>query len=299
MDGADTRRRALEKLEKFTPKIGYPVRWRDYSSLRIDPADLMASVRAAHAFELHRQLTKIGEPIDRDEWFMTPQTVNACYNPGMNEIVFPAAILQDPFFDPDRDDAANYGAIGAVIGHEIGHGFDDRGSKYDGDGRLTDWERRRPASVRSLDPVTDRAVQRPGADADSRPARERSAHDRGEHRGQRQQAASDYRAWIDPRDISKRIVRQLRILTDLRTGGVGIDDALSGSLDRLIPAATDFLNRTASPLLRTKHSSEDRARVVDALTHARSVEQARPVADWVTQTKEYLADGEEELRAGQ
>jgi putative endopeptidase len=137
--GPDTRRRALDKLEKFTPKIGYPVRWRDYSSMLIDPTDLMANVRAAHAFEFQRQLNKIGKPIDRDEWHMTPQTVNAYYNPGMNEIVFPAAILQDPFFDPDRDDAANYGAIGAVIGHEIGHGFDDQGSKYDGDGKLTDW----------------------------------------------------------------------------------------------------------------------------------------------------------------
>jgi putative endopeptidase len=137
--GADTRRRALEKLEKFTPKVGYPVRWRDYSSLDIDPADLMANVRAAHAFEFRRQLNKIGKPVDRDEWFMTPQTVNAYYNPGMNEIVFPAAILQYPFFDPGRDDAANYAAIGAAIGHEIGHGFDDQGSKYDGDGRLTDW----------------------------------------------------------------------------------------------------------------------------------------------------------------
>jgi putative endopeptidase len=137
--GADTRRRALDKLAKFTPKIGYPVSWRDYSSLRVDPTDLMANVRAAHAFELNRQLNKIGKPIDHDEWRMTPQTVNAYYNPGMNEIVFPAAILQDPFFDHDRDDAANYGAIGAVIGHEIGHGFDDQGSKYDGDGKLTDW----------------------------------------------------------------------------------------------------------------------------------------------------------------
>jgi putative endopeptidase len=137
--GADTRRRALDKLGKFTPKIGYPVRWRDYSSLRIDPTDLMANVRAAHTFEFHRQLNKIGKPIDRDEWHMTPQTVNAYYNAGMNEIVFPAAILQDPFFDPKRDEAANYGAIGAVIGHEIGHGFDDQGSKYDGDGRLADW----------------------------------------------------------------------------------------------------------------------------------------------------------------
>jgi putative endopeptidase len=137
--GADTRRRALDKLGKFTPKIGYPANWRDYSSLRFDPADLMGNVLAARAFEFHRQLNKIGKPVDRGEWLMTPQTVNAYYNPGMNEIVFPAAILQDPFFDPDRDDAANYGAIGAVIGHEIGHGFDDQGSKYDGDGRLTNW----------------------------------------------------------------------------------------------------------------------------------------------------------------
>jgi putative endopeptidase len=137
--GAETRVRALEKLGKFTPKIGYPARWRDYSSLRIDPADLMANVRAADEFEFRRDLDKIGKPVDRDEWHMTPQTVNAYYSSGMNEIVFPAAILQDPFFNPDRDDAANYGAIGAIIGHEIGHGFDDQGSKYDGDGRLTDW----------------------------------------------------------------------------------------------------------------------------------------------------------------
>jgi putative endopeptidase len=137
--GADTRRRALDKLGKFTPKIGYPDSWRDYSDLRIDPADLMANVRAAHAFEFRRQMAKIGKPVDRDEWLRTPQTVTAYYNDGLNEIVFPAAILQDPFFDPGRDDAANYGAIGAFIGHEIGHGFDDQGSKYDGDGRLTDW----------------------------------------------------------------------------------------------------------------------------------------------------------------
>jgi putative endopeptidase len=137
--GPDTRRRALEKLGKFMPKIGYPVRWRDYSSLEIDPADLMANVRAAEAFEFNRQLGKIGQPIDRDEWWMAPQAVDAYYSHGLNEIVFPAGILQDPFFDPSRDDAANYGAIGAVIGHEIGHGFDDQGSKYDGDGRLTDW----------------------------------------------------------------------------------------------------------------------------------------------------------------
>ena len=139
MDEGRHPRRALDKLGKFTPKIGYPDTWRDYSALRIDPADLLANVRAAHAFEFHRELGKIGKPLDRDEWFMTPQTINAYYNPGMNEIVFPAAILQYPFFDPGRDAAANYGAIGAVIGHEIGHGFDDQGSQYDGDGRLTDW----------------------------------------------------------------------------------------------------------------------------------------------------------------
>jgi putative endopeptidase len=137
--GTETRQRALEKLDAFTPKIGYPVTWRDYSSLEVDPTDLIANVRAASAFEFNRQLAKVGKAIDRDEWFMTPQTINAYYNPGFNEIVFPAAILQPPFFDVSRDDAANYGAIGAVIGHEIGHGFDDQGSKFDGSGRLTDW----------------------------------------------------------------------------------------------------------------------------------------------------------------
>jgi len=137
--GEETRARALEKLEKFTPKIGYPVKWRDYSTLEVSASDLMANVRAAAEFEFHRQLGKIGKPLDRDEWFMTPQTINAYYNPGFNEIVFPAAILQFPFFDETRDAAANYGAIGAVIGHEIGHGFDDQGSRFDGDGRLIDW----------------------------------------------------------------------------------------------------------------------------------------------------------------
>src|SRR5690554_5660598 len=134
-----TRQRALEKLEKFTPKIGFPVNWRDYSSLEIVPGDLLANVRATSEFEFQRELGKIGKPLDRDEWFMTPQTINAYYNPGFNEIVFPAAILQFPFFDETRDAAANYGAIGAVIGHEIGHGFVDQGSKYGGDGRLIDW----------------------------------------------------------------------------------------------------------------------------------------------------------------
>ncbi|UAJ79658.1 peptidase M13 [Leifsonia sp. ZF2019] len=137
--GEETRDRALDKLEKFTPKIGYPVKWRDYSALPVDATDLVGNVRAAALFEFDRELGKIGKPLDRDEWFMTPQTINAYYNPGFNEIVFPAAILQYPFFDAGRDAAANYGAIGAVIGHEIGHGFDDQGSKFDGDGKLEDW----------------------------------------------------------------------------------------------------------------------------------------------------------------
>jgi putative endopeptidase len=134
-----TRARALDKLDAFTPKVGYPVKWRDYATMRVDANDLLANVRAASEFEFARNLAKIGQPVDRDEWFMTPQTVNAYYNPGFNEIVFPASILQPPFFDVERDEAGNYGAIGAVIGHEIGHGFDDQGSKFDGTGRLADW----------------------------------------------------------------------------------------------------------------------------------------------------------------
>ncbi|WP_205289291.1 M13 family metallopeptidase [Microbacterium arborescens] len=134
-----TRERALEKLAAFTPKIGYPDRWKDYSALEIDPTDLLGNVLRSTEWEYERQLAKLGQPIDRDEWHMTPQTVNAYYNPLMNEIVFPAAILQLPFFSSERDAAANYGGIGAVIGHEIGHGFDDQGSAYDGTGALNDW----------------------------------------------------------------------------------------------------------------------------------------------------------------
>ena len=137
--GPETKKKALDKLEAFRPKIGYPSVWRDYSTLTVTPGDLGANVIAGNEFEFARELRKIGSPLDRDEWFMTPQTVNAYYNPGFNEIVFPAAILQYPFFDPARDAASNYGAIGAVIGHEIGHGFDDQGSRFDGAGRLTNW----------------------------------------------------------------------------------------------------------------------------------------------------------------
>ena len=135
----ETKVRALEKLDRFTPKIGYPVKWRDYSAITVDSGDLVGNSRQVAEYEFNRELGKVGKPIDRDEWFMTPQTVNAYYNPGFNEIVFPAAILQPPFFDKQVDAAANFGAIGAVIGHEIGHGFDDQGSRYDGDGKLTDW----------------------------------------------------------------------------------------------------------------------------------------------------------------
>ncbi len=135
----DTRARALAKLDTFTPKIGYPDRWRDYSKLEIRPGDLVGNLRRAASFETDRALGRIGQPVDRDEWFMSPQTVNAYYNPLLNEIVFPAAILRPPFFHPGADAAVNFGAIGAVIGHEIGHGFDDQGSRYDGSGNLNDW----------------------------------------------------------------------------------------------------------------------------------------------------------------
>ncbi|MFN8079468.1 MAG: M13-type metalloendopeptidase [Kineosporiaceae bacterium] len=137
--GEQTRAEALDKLAAFRPKIGHPARWRDYSAFVVDPADLIGNVRRGAAVETDRQLAKIGRPVDTDEWLMTPQTVNAYYHPTRNEIVFPAAILQPPFFDVEADDAANYGGIGAVIAHEIGHGFDDQGSRFDGTGALTDW----------------------------------------------------------------------------------------------------------------------------------------------------------------
>jgi putative endopeptidase len=135
----ETKARALDKLGKFRPKIGYPTRWRNYSDLEISRDDLIGNVARATAFELQRNIAKIGAPIDREEWLMTPQTVNAYYHPLRNEIVFPAAILRPPFFSETADDAVNYGGIGAVIGHEIGHGFDDQGSTCDGDGKLENW----------------------------------------------------------------------------------------------------------------------------------------------------------------
>ena len=136
---AETKDSALDKLAKFRPHIGYPSKWRDYSVLVITREDLIGNVMRVADFEVNRALKKIGEPIDREEWLMTPQTVNAYYHPLKNEIVFPAAILQPPFFNEHADDAVNYGGIGAVIGHEIGHGFDDQGSTCDGDGALRNW----------------------------------------------------------------------------------------------------------------------------------------------------------------
>jgi len=134
-----TKAKAQEKVRQFTPKIGYPTKWRDYSALRIASGDLIGNVQRAGLFEYDRQVARVNRPVDRTEWDMTPSTINAYYNPSFNEIVFPAAILQPPFFDPKADDAVNYGAIGAVIGHEISHGFDDQGSKYDGKGVFQDW----------------------------------------------------------------------------------------------------------------------------------------------------------------
>jgi putative endopeptidase len=134
-----TKQKAHAKLERFTTKIGYPSKWRDWSKLEIRRDDLVGNEMRATIVVFERNLAKLGGPVDRTEWFMTPQTVNAYYNPPTNEIVFPAAILQPPFFNVAADDAINYGAIGAVIGHEISHGFDDQGRRYDGTGNLNDW----------------------------------------------------------------------------------------------------------------------------------------------------------------
>ncbi|MFT5321940.1 MAG: putative endopeptidase [Pseudohongiellaceae bacterium] len=134
-----TKGQAQEKLAKFNTKIGYPEEWKDYSALSADPLDLVGNMLRSRRLEHSRELEKLGSPINRAEWFMTPYTVNAYYNPPMNEIVFPAAILQPPFFNVEADDAVNYGGIGAVIGHEFSHGFDDQGRKYDGAGNLRDW----------------------------------------------------------------------------------------------------------------------------------------------------------------
>lgn len=137
--GPETKAQAKDKLAKFTVKVGYPDKWRDYSGLEIVAGDLLGNIQRSNRFDARYNLDKLGTPVRRDEWQMTPQTINAYYDPQQNEIVFPAAILQAPYFDPAADDAVNYGAIGAVIGHEISHGFDDEGSQFDGDGNLKDW----------------------------------------------------------------------------------------------------------------------------------------------------------------
>lgn len=169
--GEQTKGRALEKLDTFTPKIGYPEKWRDYAALAIDPADLLGNVRAANRFEFTWLADKLGRPVDRDEWQMPPQMVNAYYMPTTNEIAFPAAILQPPFFDAGGDEAANYGGIGAVIGHEIGHGFDDQGSKFDATGALNSWwteedraefEKRTAALIGQYDSLVPRQLEGTG-----------------------------------------------------------------------------------------------------------------------------------------
>ena len=137
--GPDTKTEAKRKLAAFSVKVGYPEKWRDYSQLDVKAGDLIGNMRRVNEFEFRRQMARLGQPVDRTEWGMTPQTVNAYYSPPMNEIVFPAAILRPPFFDPSVDDAVNYGGIGGVIGHEISHGFDDSGRRYDGEGNLRDW----------------------------------------------------------------------------------------------------------------------------------------------------------------
>ncbi|MBV8687319.1 MAG: M13 family peptidase [Alphaproteobacteria bacterium] len=157
----ETKAKARTKLASFTPKIGYPDKWRDYSALEIRRDDLLGNAMRAGQFEYRRNLAKLGKPIDRSEWGMSPQTVNAYANPLRNEVVFPAAILQPPFFDPNADDAVNYGAIGAVIGHEISHHFDDQGRKFDPTGRMADWWT--PADVAAFKALTDSLVAQYGA----------------------------------------------------------------------------------------------------------------------------------------
>lgn len=157
----ETKVKARAKLAAFTPKIGYPDKFRDYTSLRVVKGDVLGNADRVAEFEYNRQLNKIGKPVDRSEWFMTPQTVNAYANPLMNEVVFPAAILQPPFFDPNADPAVNYGAIGAVIGHELSHHFDDQGRKFDPKGNFADWWT--PADVERFNALTDKVVAQYGA----------------------------------------------------------------------------------------------------------------------------------------
>ncbi|GAB3624608.1 hypothetical protein GCM10027418_26930 [Mariniluteicoccus endophyticus] len=223
-----TRDEALKKLDQFTPKIGFPARWRDYSALEIRRDDLVGNVERANRFELDRAIAKVSEPVDRDEWFMTPQTVNAYYHPLRNEIVFPAAILQPPFFNVDADDAVNYGGIGAVIGHEIGHGFDDQGSTCDGDGRLRDWwtdDDREAFTARTRSLIDQYAVLSPeGADGQT----VNGELTIGENIGDLGGLSIAYKAW--------EIAQQNR---------VAADEAPAADLDGFTPAQRLFLSWAA------------------------------------------------------
>ena len=182
VDGArDARQGAREAGGAARPKIGYPGKWKDYSSMTIVPGDVLANARAAELWSWRFDVAKLGKPVDKDEWLITPQTVNAYYYPATNEITFPAAILQPPFFDPNADDAVNYGGIGGVIGHEIGHGFDDQGRLYDATGALNDWWTK--ADGAAFTKRSDGLVAQYGAfEVAARPQGERTAHARREHR---------------------------------------------------------------------------------------------------------------------
>ena len=182
-----TKKQAFDKLNAIANKIGYPDKWRDYSAVQITRDDFLGNLNRAAAFETKRQLDKIGKPLDRAEWGMTPPTVNAYYNPLMNDINFPAGILQPPFFDKKMDDAVNFGGIGAVIGHEITHGFDDQGRQFDADGNLTDWWTE--ADAKEFEKRADCIVQQYGGlRRGRRREAQRQADPRREHRRQRRPA---------------------------------------------------------------------------------------------------------------
>ena len=239
IDGLDwmspeTKKEAQAKLAMLTPKIGYPVRWRDYSGLVVERGDLVGNVTRARAFEYQYQIDKLGRPVDHDEWQMTPQTINAYYDPSMNEVVFPAAFLQPPFFNADADDAVNYGAIGAIIGHEISHGFDDQGSQYDGRGNLRDWwtkdDRERFAAK------TKALIAQYGRVFGRRLSRQRRADAGREHRGQlgarhRVQGVSPVAAWPTCAG-DRRPHRRPALLHGLRAGVAGEEPATRRSSRR-------------------------------------------------------------------
>ena len=245
--GEDTKHEALKKLDSFRAKIGYPDKWIDYSAVEIDPSDLLGNVERAHSADVDRHLDEVGKPVDRDKWLMTPQTVNAYYHPLLNEIVFPAAILQPPFFTADADDAVNYGGIGAVIGHEIGHGFDDQGSQYDGSGaapQLVDGGR--PHRLRGADRQAGGPVRRALPRRGARPQRQRQTDPGREHRRPRR-----------PGDRVQGLPDQPR-----RPGAAGAgrpDRACSASLHPGLPAggrSSGPRKRSAgSPRIRTPPTS--------------------------------------------